>query len=277
MSGQSNVTRWRELVSGSECLSSSGKLVGLVLSLYMHSESLQCRPSFATIEARSSLARNTVRRALDDLESSGFLRVTRGRHKGWSSYFTGRLDGAAKGSMTDPLKAKGSVVTPFAKGSVVDPSPDPKGSIEVLKGVNGDPPTSSELGDGGKTAAVPGSPPAPSALGGVRADGSDTEPEPAPRQPSLEPGVWSGSSVNGWRWEASLWIESVGRGALADELDARFEALEVKDASDLTDEGMATIGAGVALVRAALLATRSNADPVWPQSVNEPTREVTNA
>jgi DNA-binding transcriptional MocR family regulator len=66
--------RWRESLCASE-LSATRRLVALVLSMHMNAVGGSCFPGIATIARETGLGRRTVIRALQDLQTSGYLTV----------------------------------------------------------------------------------------------------------------------------------------------------------------------------------------------------------
>lgn len=103
--------KWREAVLESE-LSSTRKLVAMVLSVHMDSNGGSCFPGMARITRETSLGRSTVIRSLRDLQASGFLAVV--RHGGGDEKNTNRYE--ARMPKVDVLNTVvGVTVTPVSE------------------------------------------------------------------------------------------------------------------------------------------------------------------
>ena len=75
---------WRSSVVESN-LSSSARLVGLVLTTFMNRNGL-CFPSKDTIAAGCDFSRRTVDKAVNELESAGYLEVSHSRGRSSNRY-----------------------------------------------------------------------------------------------------------------------------------------------------------------------------------------------
>jgi hypothetical protein len=86
----SQVFAWRKAVVVSD-LTSTQKLVALVLSLHMNTNGGSCFPSQETIAAEASLKERAVRDALKALDRAGFIRREGGRYRGDVTRYTASL------------------------------------------------------------------------------------------------------------------------------------------------------------------------------------------
>jgi DNA-binding transcriptional MocR family regulator len=75
----SPVVVWRRTILKAEGLSSSARLVALVLMDHMNGDGGSCFPSLTTLSRESGRARSTVCIALDELERGGYISRRRGR------------------------------------------------------------------------------------------------------------------------------------------------------------------------------------------------------
>jgi hypothetical protein len=87
MSRRSRLFSWRSVIVGSTLLPSV-RHVALTLSLLMNDQGGSCRPSLVTVARETGLHKETVTRAIQDLEASGFLAVDRGGGRGRSTHYT---------------------------------------------------------------------------------------------------------------------------------------------------------------------------------------------
>ena len=130
---------WLEAIRGAEGLNPTAKIVAHALALdFADRDTLQCNPSHEVLGACVKVSKATVKRAINDLISAGWIDRRQGHGRGNSSgyvFLTRAKIVPIKGVKYDPLK-----------GCKSDPFYEPeKGSNMTRKGVKYDPPLYNSL------------------------------------------------------------------------------------------------------------------------------------
>ncbi len=135
--GKREVTRraspllaWRKAVAAAEDLSSTQKLVALVLSLHMNGDGASCFPSQETIAAEASLGIRAVRDALKALDDGGFIRREGGRYRGDVTRYVASLPSERR-HVLPPSHGKAATPAAFSEGKAAPD--DAEGGISIPK------------------------------------------------------------------------------------------------------------------------------------------------